>query len=350
MRVLYLTSAEAGDGRTVFCAGLATAWAAAGKRVALLKPISLGNGAGPDPDAQFFTALARSAAPGIAAGPEPVHAPEEQASHGLDAVRRGQGRRLARTAAELGQAADVVVEGTPCLGSSGLPLQVGGELAQVLDANVVAVLRYTPQLSPQVADTLRSLFGKRLAGVVVNRVPRHRGHDARTHLTPQLEAQGIPVLGVVPEDRSLLAPTLGQVASHLGGQFYVGEEETERLVERFIIGAPVLDWGINYFGRYSNQAVIVRGDRPDVQMAALGTPQCSLILTGGHAPNQYVLREAEQQGVPLLVVDQDTLQAATALDALGQSVTAHHTAKAKRAADLVAHHVDLAPLAKPLGL
>jgi len=52
--------------------------------------------------------------------------------------------------------------------------------------------------------------------------------------------------------------------------------------------------------------VVVRGDRPDIQMAALSGDTSCLILTGGYLPTQYVEYEATETSVPIVCVDDDT--------------------------------------------
>ena len=80
------------------------------------------------------------------------------------------------------------------------------------------------------------------------------------------------VIAAIPEDRRLLGMSVEQLAQHLGGKFLNWEEKKDNFVEHFLIGGMVLDWGVLYFQRFDNKAVIVRGDRPDIQMAALRTP------------------------------------------------------------------------------
>ena len=49
--------------------------------------------------------------------------------------------------------------------------------------------------------------------------------------------------------------------------------------------------------------MIVRGDRPDVQMSALGTDMECFILTNGLEPIEYVKYEADEEEVSIVIVD-----------------------------------------------
>jgi BioD-like phosphotransacetylase family protein len=138
--------------------------------------------------------------------------------------------------------------------------------------------------------------------------------------------------------------TLGQIAQHLDGQWVLGQEKAHDLVENFLIGGNIMDSGVTYFGRMESKAVIVRGDRPDIQLAALSTPTTCLILTGGHEPIQYVYHQAEQEEVPLLVVQTDTISAAHALDTVLEGSTIHHPRKLERFQELTEEYVDVAAI------
>ena len=139
----------------------------------------------------------------------------------------------------------------------------------------------------------------KVAGIVLNGLTTYMGTQARSELIPELERQGIRVLGELPEDRRLLGVTVGELAQHLEGRFLVWEEGADNLVEHLMIGGLILDSGTAYFEQRENKAVVVRGDRPDIQMAALATPTSCLLLTGGKEPIEYVLYEAEQVEVPI---------------------------------------------------
>ncbi|MQF49076.1 hypothetical protein FIM08_04180, partial [SAR202 cluster bacterium AC-647-N09_OGT_505m] len=103
-----------------------------------------------------------------------------------------------------------------------------------------------------------------------------------------------------------------------------------------------------YFERFANKAVIVRGDRPDIQMAALGTPTSCIVLTGGHSPIQYVSYEAGEEEIPLIQVEADTLSTAAALESLQDISTFDHPLKQEQFRELMSQHGDLDALYQSL--
>jgi BioD-like phosphotransacetylase family protein len=238
-------------------------------------------------------------------------------------------------------------------GLSGLADPIGSvsnHLAGKMDALVVVVIGYTLDLAVEDVIRAKLIFGDRLAGVVINGVTRYKLRETKAQLTPEIEAEGVKVLATIPEDRRLLGVSVGQLAQHLDGKFLNWEEKSDNLVEHFLIGGLILDWGVLYFERFSNKAVIVRGDRPDIQMAALRTPTSCIVLTGGHAPIQYVHYEAGEEEVPLIQVEADTLSTAAALESLQEKSLFDHPMKQAKFRELMSQHGDWEALYRSLGV
>ncbi len=341
MGVLFVTSYGERAGRTAFCAGLARLMSQQGRRPALFKPLRITTDEGVDQsdhDAAFFARLMGGPSPES----WPVSISTAEAQQGLKPSTR---KRVMSSLEQVTSQADhLIVEGPPAITPGGDALPGTAELAEALNAQVVALLRYAPDLPVEDDVALSKAFGQRLLGVVVNGVTQYRNHTVRSSLVPALEAQGLKVLGIVPEDRRMLGVSVGQLADHLKGKFLLWEEKRDQLVDHLMIGGWILDSGIDYFSRYERKAVIARGDRPDIQMAALGTPTRCLVLTGGHHPIQYVEYEAQEEGVPLLMVESDTVTTAQSLETLFRDVTAHYLDKADCFAELIAKSVDLEAL------
>ena len=347
MGVLYVTSPHDGAGKTAFCAGLADLLRQRGHNPALFKPLHITSSIEPaemDADATFFARLQGGAStPG--GWPVVVEAVETQAGLRQESIERV----LAAFEALRSQTQEIIVEGPSMANSEGDALAVASVLADALDARVGLLVQYSPTLQAEdIVGHARSL-GHRLLGVVINGVRRYRNHAVQTALVTPLEKEGIPVLAVLSEERCLVGVTVGQIADHLGGEFLLWDEKRDQLVEHFMIGGWILDSGAHYFGQSESKAVIVRGDRPDMQMAALSTPTRCLVLTGGHRPIQYVEYEAKEEEVPMVLVEADTLATANALATLFDEVTVHHPAKVECFAQALERSMNVEAMASVLG-
>ena len=140
---------------------------------------------------------------------------------------------------------------------------------------------------------------------------------------------------VVPESRVMLAPTVAQIADHLEAVWTLEPVNADAPVERFLIGGNIMDNGPTYYGRYANQAVITRAQRPDIQLASMLPQTRCLVLTGPGEPTEYVKAEARERDIPLLQVFTSTIETTDALDRLIDASTPHSVAKARHYAALL---------------
>lgn len=150
-------------------------------------------------------------------------------------------------------------------------------------------------------------LGEQLAGVVINFVTKYGEFKLSEEILPAFLKANISVLGTIPENRTLLSLSVQQISDILGAKFFNGNDYSNQLVEHYMVGGFGMDPGEMIFNTLDDKAVIVRGDRPDVQMSALSTEMSCFIMTGGLEPIEYVKYEANEEQVPVLVVDSNTL-------------------------------------------
>ncbi len=301
MVALYVTSPYAGTGKTAVCAGLGRHLKGDSKKVGFFKPLvaEIKSAEAIDSDAEFMKQ--------VLALREPIDS--------LCPVIGGKGNitsKIKRAYARVSKGKDVViVEGVWRQRPRGKPAEASFEVVKALDARVIIVEPYSEKLSA--ATSNYKDFGEYMLGVVVNRVPRSQVK----HLPKQLS--GVDIFGVLPEDRVLLGLTVGELAEHIQGEILNGAEKSSEMVEDFMLGAMTLDSGLDYFGRKDNKAVVVRGERPDMQLAALETSTRCLVVSGGVAPIHTVLRSANDKGIPIILTKGDTISTVNSIElALGK--------------------------------
>lgn len=340
MPVLYVTSDRPAVGKTALISALAAEFSSSNANLAYFKPFSYTPE--DDPDVAF---VHRDVLPDSNQAdqttpmpmPDAIEAGWSASEEAAEAAERL--RESVRTLTE--EATHVLVEGPSLLTPDGEPSLVSITVADLLDAAVVLLVHFRPGLDAEEIAGMCEPFGGRLSGVVVNSVSHFRQRKLRQEMGKSLESRGIRFLGAIPEDRLMLSPTVDQIALHLGGQWVLGQEKSQALVEQFLIGGNIMDAGETYFGRQEKKAVIVRGDRPDIQMAALVAPTTCLVLTGGHQPIQYVHHQAEVEEVPLLVVETDTMATLQAIETVLTRVSTYHTEKVARFGELLQSNTDL---------
>jgi len=78
-----------------------------------------------------------------------------------------------------------------------------------------------------------------------------------------------------------------------------------------------------------------------VQLAALETDTRCVICTGGMAPSSIVLSRADELGIPMVLVEMDTLSAVERMEVLFGHVRVHDAVKVARIRELLAEQADL---------
>jgi BioD-like phosphotransacetylase family protein len=154
--------------------------------------------------------------------------------------------------------------------------------------------------------------GSRLAGVVLNRVPTTR----RDRILEESRTEGLEVLLDLPEDRLLATPSLGDVAAALNAQTMYFDGNGNRPLDRAVIASISADPGQGYFLHRDANSVIVRSDKPDLQLAALNAGATCLIVTGELPILGYVLERAEADEIPIIRTPMETLDAVKGIEEL----------------------------------
>lgn len=181
------------------------------------------------------------------------------------------------------------------------------QVIELLDARVLAVVRYNDCGCVDTAVGLRTIYGQRLLGLVINAVPRSQMPFVHQVAQPLLEERGVPVFAVLPEERLLSSISVRELVQQMHAEVLCCEDEMDELIEYLMVGAMTAEGAITHFRLRPNKAVITGGDRHDLQLAALETSTHCLILTGNHHPSPDVLRRAREVKVPIIVVEPDTL-------------------------------------------
>lgn len=324
MVALYITSLEEAAGKSTLCLGIGRHLLSEGKRVGFLKPLAT---EGIDPDAEFARQALELKEPVEALCPlyQDLKKAYDQVSPGKDIV---------------------LVEGPSLDGGS----KASYESAEALEAKAIIVTRYsTVKPWARVAPAAKE-FGHHLLGIVVNAVPGNKLASVYNEMLSAPEREGIRVLGVLPEKRILLTVSVGELAEYLQAEVLPDSQATEELIESLMLGALGVDSGLDYFHRKEGKTVIVRGERPDLQLAALATSIKCLILTGDTPPIPQVRYWAEERGVPILVVKEDTLSTVAAIEEIFLKTRFRQAKKLKPLEELLQQHFDFPTLYQQLAL
>ena len=220
MVALFIVSPQASSGKTALAIGLGRQLLSEGKKVGFLSPL-VGEKAssGPAGDAAF----ARQALDLT----EDVNLLSPSLDGGKALADRAREAYI-----EVSQNKDVViVEGycgpTPEDDNS----KTAYEIARILKARAIVVENYARgKPAPQYADSYRG-FGENLLGFILNRVPKRELKRTCEELTSRFSSAEMRILGILPEERSLVAFTVGELAEQINGELLNNGEKAIELGE-----------------------------------------------------------------------------------------------------------------------
>jgi hypothetical protein len=310
MANLYITSAETFSGKSALCIGLGIRFRKDGHQAGYMKPVNvscqISEGLPCDDDVNFARGVFEMPEPTSLIGPVALTPAKIEGQLRGPEVAYEQQFMDAYT--RLSEGRDIMVlEG----GRSWREGYVAGlsarRVVELTHAQVIIVLKYENALLVDRALAAQDYFGPALMGIMINETPRTNLEHAKEVISPFLDRHKLDVLGILPKDIMLAAPTVAELAEGLRAEILCNAENTGALVEHMLVGAMSAEAALTYFRRKPNKAVITGGDRADIQLAALETSTRCLILTGNLYPSPAVLNRADELGVPVLLADLDTL-------------------------------------------
>ncbi len=247
---------------------------------------------------------------------------------------------------------DVVLIQSPMSARQGAFLGLSSyELAPQLEAKVLMVERFNDSLIADNVLHAKSVLGERMLGVIFNMISPGRQSFAQDMLAKYLEETArIPVLGMIPEDRLLKSISIRELATSLHGEVLSGEEALDNLVEGVIVGAMGPEHAISFFRKRKGECVVTGGDRSDIQLAALEANLPCLILSGHLYPSPIILGKADEMGVPVILVNDDTLTAAEKTDMVIKTARTRGPKKLDRLSELLDIYVDVDRFYRLIGL
>jgi BioD-like phosphotransacetylase family protein len=348
MKTIYITSTEDFGGKTCLVIGLGQHLQRDGYAVGYMKPLSTSTrqveGESVDRDAGFVRqqlALEEPLADII-----PITLTPSLLQDAIQAAQSGRFQAAFQEAYErVAQGKEILLLEGGRHPFEGASLNLASpQIAERLDARVLTVVKYSDNLSIDRAASLRTIYGDRLLGIVINAVPRPHMRLVQETGRPFLEQIGLPVLAVLPQERLLLAISVQELVDHLGGEVLCCPDQTGGLVEYMMVGAMRARSAISYFRRRPNKAVITGGDRPGIQLAALETSTRCLILTGNQRPPAEVMNRAQELDVPIVLVKQDTLTTVRSVDQIFGKTSLHQPKKCARFFGILQERFDFARL------
>ncbi len=352
---LYITSIETLSGKTALCLGLGKRLQSDGYHVGYFKPLGtlpylMSDGRCCDEDALFAAQALHLAEPIELLSP--VCLTQALLESQLAGPAQDMISIVTQAYSTLRTGKDVVIlEGGSSLREGYAVGLATPTVARMLGAPVLCVVKYrTPASLIDDALTAHARLGDQLLGVVVNAVPPDEMRFAREVGAPCLEKRRIAVLGLLPEEASLRATSIGEIAAACEGQLLCGADKADEVVENLVVGAMGVDQVRARMQTIFNKAVITGGDRADVITVALEALAKVIVLTGDLHPGSALLEQAAGMGVPIVLTPHHTLRAVELIERFFGKGRVAQPEKLARFEAVLAKYFDFARLYEKLGL
>jgi len=224
----------------------------------------------------------------------------------------------------------------------------GIDIVQELDSRVILVDRFFNEFYYDYILSAHEHLGDKMLGFILNSVPESRMENVNELLIPLLEDRGIHHLGTIKEDPILNSITIGDLSRSLGGKIITGLNQERKMIQNFLIGTMQVENFMTYFKKNKDAAIIVGGDRSDLQLVALEGKCPCLILTGNLYPNDIILTRAEALEIPIITVRDDTYTVAKNMENILSSIKVRDDFKILHGEKLIQSHLDLGTIKKSI--
>ena len=351
---VYIGSTSGYSGKNLIAMSLGLRFKKEGLRVGYMKPVGAvprkENGQPGDEDAFFLQEVL-----GLRQDPElvtPVVVTREFTVRAFSSDIGDLMPGIVSAYAELSRDKDVmIIAGSGNLLGSGTYCGLDGvSVSRALGAKALVIDRYQNELRYDYVLRCQEALGDNLAGAILNDIPDHYRPEVDDLIVPFFKRKGVDVLGVIASDPIMSAIKVNDLAERLGGKIISAHHKADRVVENFLIGTMQVENFLTHFMRHKNSAIIVGGDRSDVQLVALeGSCPC-LILTGNLYPNDIILTRSEVLQTPIIMVREDTFSVAKKMENILSQHKLRDMIKVNHGVQLVGAALDFELLKGKLGL
>lgn len=276
---------------------------------------------------------------------------QDNLAQAYDGVDLKLADKIAKAHQEISKDKDFVIVGGAGRFSEGKLLGASAiDMIPILNAHAIIVTNCEREIFVDDILVVKDILGDRVAGVVINQVEFPKLDYIERRVVPFLTKAGVNVLGLLLTDSILMSVTIRELVETLGAEVLCCEDRLDDLVEKFSVGAMNVEGAVKYFRKVRSKAVITGGDRADIQLAALQTDTKCLILTGNLYPNDIIIARAEEQGIPVLLVQKDTITVVQQVEDIMTSLRIRDHRKIDRAIQIIDERMDFPLLYNHLGI
>ncbi|MEY4853740.1 MAG: hypothetical protein RIR32_416 [Verrucomicrobiota bacterium] len=358
-RRIFVAATRMNDGKTTTCLGLTAALQSMGMHVGYIKPIAQRIVQSGDDqvdedtlliDGLFNLDIPIAAMSPIAIGPDFT----KQYLENPDEIGPQLKDRICRAFDRAAYGKDiVVVEGSGHAGVGSVFGASNADNARVLRSKALLVAAGGIGKPIDEIALNKALFDKagvEVVGAILNKVMPDKLEFIRDFAGRGLRKLGVPLLGVVPLQETLVYPNLDQVADETKAR-WLHQPTGLRRVRRVVIGAMSARRSAEYL-RVPGTLVIVPGDREDLLEAFLaaggGKSLTGVIFSNGLLPNDDIVRRLKEAGLPMAAVEAESFAVTARINNMTVKTMRQDSDKIPIIEKMIAESVDIRGLLRAL--
>ena len=358
-RRIFVAATRMNDGKTTTCLGLTAALQTMGLHVGYIKPIAqrvvMSGEDQVDEDTLLIDGLFDLDIPITAMSPVAI-GPDftKQYLENPDVIGPQLQDRICRAFDRTAYGKDiVVVEGSGHAGVGSVFGASNADNARVLGSKALIVAGGGIGKPIDEIALNKALFDKagvEVVGAILNKVMPDKLEFIRDFAGRGLRKLGVPLLGVVPLQDTLIYPNLDQVADETKAR-WIHQPPGFRRVRRVVIGAMSARRSAEYM-RTPGTLVIVPGDREDLLdafLASSGAQALSgVIFSNGLLPNDDIVRRLKEAGIPLAAVEAESFAVTARINNMSVKTMQQDADKIPIIEKMISESVDIQGLLRSL--
>lgn len=365
MRSIYIAATSQHVGKTTCTLGLVSAFMKQGYNVGYCKPVGQKfldiEDMRVDKDTLLFADL--------------IHFELEPQIHSPVIIGKGATRKLLdntaykqkmallikEAAQELNARNEMVIyEGTGHPGVGSIADLSNARVAKMLDAGVVMVVEGGIGSTIDMLNLCMALFREEdvpVIGVIMNKVIPEKRDVIQKYVRKWLEQQGLPLLGVIPYDKTLAYPVMKTVADSIGGIVTHNQDKLDNKVEDILAGSLI---DLKELKSFKDLLLVVSVRSLDNAIKKIhsisqminkhNSPLAGIVATGQGTPGQECIEYIEEHGVPLVRTNLDTYGSVLKISRVEVKINRNTPWKVRRAIELVSENVDINRIEELLGM
>lgn len=258
----------------------------------------------------------------------------------------------------------IVYEGTGHPGVGSIVNLSNADVAKMLDAPVIMIAEGGVGNTIDKLNMTLALFREqnvKVLGVIINKVIPEKLEMVRHYLGIKLKEMGLPLLGILPYDKTLMYPIMATVRRAIRGKVLFNEDFLNNRVEEILPASLIEPEKIDHFANILLVSSIKRIDKAIKEIKRVANrknlkclPISGIILTGEDSIEEYYqefFTEADyikEQEIPVMTTQFDTLGAVIKINRIEVKINIRTPWKSEKAVQLIKDHVDLDQLIKML--